>query len=82
MRKQGTLELRAFLNSVPERFKCQLNDPATLTNRRNTVTDLKELEGQITSLDKPMNTKVSPSAYNANSPYSFDVEDISLFKAQ
>jgi len=29
-----------------------------------------------------MKTKVSPSAYNANSPYSFYVEDTSLFKAQ
>ena len=81
MRTQGTLELHAFLTSVPERFKCQLNDPATLTQRRNTVTHLIEVEGQIASLDKPMNTEVSSSAYNANSPYSFYVEDTSLFKA-
>lgn len=81
MRKQGTLELHAFLTSVPERFKCQLNDPATFTHRRNTVTHLIEVEGQIAGLEKPMNTKVSPSAYNANDPYSFYVEDSSIFKA-
>jgi hypothetical protein len=81
MRKQGTLKLHAFLTSVPERFKCQLNDPATFTHRRNTVTHLIEVEGQIASLNKPMKTKASSSAYNANSPYSFCVEDTSLFEA-
>jgi hypothetical protein len=82
MRKQGTLELHAFLTSVPERFKCQLNDPATFTRRRNTVTHLIEVEGQTIGLDKPTKTKLSPSAYNAKSPYSFYMEDTSLFKAQ
>jgi hypothetical protein len=47
----------------------------------NLVTHLIEVEGQIASLHMLMKTKVSPSAYDANTPYSFYEEDTSLFIA-
>jgi hypothetical protein len=40
-----------------------------------------EVDGQTASLLMRMKTKVSSSAYNANSPYTSCVEDTSLLKA-